>query len=114
MLKHFDNLIYALSEKGDKLCLIDMIPTKEELEEYDMCVSKRKFTVQCLSDWCEFLALQIQDFDTLKEEFPSVFDNLFDDSLEISRKLFSFKKWAKIDRDERLNAKFSHKIKRKT
>ena len=51
-----------------------------------------------MTDRCECLAHQIEDFEDLQEEFPDIFDELFVDSLDMSKKLLVYKKWAKKDR----------------
>ena len=79
VLKEHDNTVFATAEKGDYLGLVDLIPDKEEIKGGD-ALQKRKFNVMCLSDWCEYLILWVDDLDIVKEHHPDFFDDLFEGS----------------------------------
>ena len=59
--------------------MVDLIPDKEEIKGGDV-KQKRKFNVMCLSDWCEYLILRVDDLDIVKENHPDFFDDLFEGS----------------------------------
>ena len=76
-----DDVVYATVEKGDFIGLIDLFPNKKEIKDGKIGPARRKFTLKCLSDWCEFLTLSIKDFSGIKADFPLVFDELFVNSM---------------------------------
>jgi len=95
VLPEMGDSIFGLGETGDLIGLIDLIPDEDMGEVVGN--TQRKFTVQCLTDWCEFLCLMVHDFDSLKSEFPDIFDELFDNAMRKYRRLLKAKKKAIYD-----------------
>lgn len=94
VIQEYDDLIYALIRKGDFLGLIDLLPDKHEIKDGLIQEARRKFTVQCMTEWCEFLCLSVTDFERVKEDFPIIFDEMFVNAMSRLRKLRMVKKEA--------------------
>ena len=67
VLKKEDNMVYASASKGDYIGLVDLIPDIHEIKFKKLSKPKRKFTVMCLTDWCEYLTLHISNLDQIKD-----------------------------------------------
>ena len=45
---------------------------------------KRRFSVQCMTDWCEFLALDVTKMNEIAEHFEGSFNDFFTDANKIN------------------------------
>ncbi len=76
------NLVYAVASGGDHIGLYDLIPMSKSMTvNQDKFIWK--FSVQCLTDWCEYLTLRFEDLEPIKEDYPSLFDELFVDTISM-------------------------------
>ena len=91
VLKKRENMVYATAEKGDYIGLVDLIPSVHEIKSWNMGKPKRKFTVMCITDWCEYLTLLVQDLDKIKTQYPLIMDELFVNTISWNKRLRALK-----------------------
>lgn len=89
VVRALDNIIYCTVEEGDFLGIVDLVPTKDQINTstIDMMVHKRKFTLQCFSKAVEFFSLSLDQLGVIKEDFPEIFEELFFNALTNFKKL---------------------------
>lgn len=93
VLPRYENTVYIKILKGDHFGLIDLVFDSQILNQ-NVNLKKasekssdiyRRFTVQAIIN-CELLLLNLKDLDTMKIEFPDIFDEMFMNSFRRLKK----------------------------
>ena len=78
VLEEYDDTVYCIACDKDIIGVTDICPAAIDAEkDEDLDVYKRKFTLMVLSEWCEAVTLNLDDFESFANYHPDIFSQIF-------------------------------------